>query len=93
MDKDVTEQLAKEIRDDLNRLYGPLLGSRDLWKVLGYKSPVAYRQARSRKSLTIPEFEIEGRSGHFALAIDVAIWIAKQRLANFQTDTTEGEKI
>lgn len=90
MQPDITEQLAQEIRGDLNHLYGPLLGSRDLWKVLGYKSPVAYRQARSRKRISIPEFEIEGRSGHFALTVDVARWLAKQRMSN---PTQNSEKI
>lgn len=77
----------------LTRLYGPLLASRDLWKVLGYASPGAYRQARLRKRVSVPEFEIEGRSGHFALTIDVARWLAKQRMSNSQTHLPEeGEK-
>lgn len=79
MKTNVTEPLAQEIREDLNRLYGPLLASRDLWKVLGYASPGAFRQARLRKRVPVTEFEIEGRSGHFALAIDVARWLAEQR--------------
>ncbi|MFA6928679.1 MAG: hypothetical protein WCT05_00010 [Lentisphaeria bacterium] len=93
MQTNVTEPLAQEIRDDLIRLYGPLLTSRDLWKVLGYASPGAYRQARLRKRVSVPEFEIEGRSGHFALTIDVARWLAKQRMSNPQTHLPEeGEK-
>jgi hypothetical protein len=92
MQTNVIELLMQEIRDDLNRMYGPLLASRDLWKVLGYASPGAYRQARLRKRVRVPEFEIEGRSGHFALTIDVARWLAEQRLAIPQTNLPEGEK-
>ena len=72
------ERLTEELRDSLTRLYGPLLPSRELWKIFGYSSPAAYRQARARKSLPVGEFEIEGRRGYFALTYDVAQWLAKQ---------------
>jgi len=74
-----TEQLAKRLLEHLTLVYGPLLASRDLWKVLGYPSPAAYRQARSRQRVPVSEFEIEGRRGRFALTQDVAIWLAQQR--------------
>lgn len=48
-------------------------------ELTGYASPGAFRQARLRKRVPVTEFEIEGRSGHFALAIDVARWLAEQR--------------
>ncbi|WP_131356599.1 hypothetical protein [Aquitalea sp. USM4] len=72
------ERLTGELRDSLTKLYGPLLPSRELWKIFGYASPAAYRQARARKSLPVGEFEIEGRRGYFALTYDVAQWLAKQ---------------
>lgn len=72
------ERLAGELRDSLTKLYGPLLSSRELWKIFGYSSPAAYRQARARKSLPVGEFEIEGRRGYFALTYDVAQWLAMQ---------------
>jgi len=91
MQPDVTEQLVQEIRGDLNHLYGPLIAARDLWKVVGYSSSGAYRQARLRKRISVPEFEIEGRSGHFALTVDVARWLAKQRMSNPKPQRLEGE--
>jgi hypothetical protein len=75
------EPLIKELQDVLTRLHGSLLVSRDLWKVLGYASPKAYRQARTRKRVPMTKFEIEGRSGHFAVTLDVARWLTEQRLS------------
>ena len=43
--------------------------------------------------MSVPEFGIEGRSGHFALSIDVARWLVAQRMANLQIHLLdEGEK-
>ncbi|WP_153013405.1 hypothetical protein [Aquitalea pelogenes] len=85
------DRLTEELQDTLTRLYGPLLASRDLWKLLGYASPAAYRQARARKRLPVAEFEIEGRRGRFALTRDVARWLAQQRLTSSSTKKTEGD--
>lgn len=73
--------LIEELQNELYRLYGPLLTSKDLWKVLGYRSPAAYRQARARNMMPVKEFQIEGRKGYFALTIDVVNWLVEQRLA------------
>lgn len=59
----------------LTKIYGPLLASRDLWKVLGYSSPAAYRQSRIRGQIPVVEFKIDGRRGRFALTRDVAVWL------------------
>lgn len=85
------ERLAEELRDSLTRLYGPLLSSRMLWKIFGYASPAAYRQARARKSLPVGEFEIEGRRGYFALTYDVAQWLAMQRSQKISALPTEDQ--
>ena len=78
---DPSDPLIQELQETLTRMYGPLLGSRDLWKLLGFSSPSAYRQARLRHRLPVVEFEIEGRRGRFALTQDVARWLAEQRLS------------
>ena len=80
------EPLVQELQEILTRLYGPLLASRDLWKLLGFTNPAAYRQARLRQRIPVVEFEIEGRRGRFALTQDVARWLAEQRLAIPQTN-------
>jgi hypothetical protein len=87
-----SEQLTQELQEVLTRLYGPLLASRDLWKLLGYASPAAYRQARIRQKIPVTEFEIEGRRGRFALAKDVARWLAEQRLSIAKTIKEDVEK-
>lgn len=84
------ERLTGELRDSLTKLYGPLLPSRELWKIFGYASPAAYRQARARKSLPVGEFEIEGRRGYFALTYDVAQWLAMQRSQKVSALPVEG---
>lgn len=85
------ERLTGELRDSLTTLYGPLLPSRELWKIFGYASPAAYRQARARKSLPVGEFEIEGRRGYFALTYDVAQWLAKQSSQKVSTLPAEDQ--
>jgi hypothetical protein len=85
------EIVTRELRETLTRLYGPLLNSRDLWKILGYASQAAYRQARSRQCVPVAEFEIEGRRGRFALTNDVATWLAEQRFPIGQQETSEAD--
>ncbi|HBO1833585.1 TPA: hypothetical protein L4G11_001266 [Pseudomonas aeruginosa] len=79
--------LSTELEHQLTARYGTMLGSRDLWRELGYRSPSAFRQALLRGSLDLPVFEVEGRRGRFALARDVAAWIARQRLGSLSTFT------
>lgn len=74
-------QLMQVLGKSLYEMYGPLVTSRDLWKILGFPTPTAYRQARARGRLPIKEFTLEGRRGHFALTQDVIHWLAEQRSA------------
>lgn len=86
-----TEQLAHELEQSLLDRYGPMLPSRVLWKVLGYPSPEAWRQALVRQALPVPVFGIEGRRGRFALARDVAHWIAEQRMQPLELSEPKGD--
>lgn len=85
------QQLKDELAQSLVARYGPLLSSRDLWQVLGYPSPDAYRQALLRRRIPVPLFEIEGRRGRFALAQEIAQWLAEQRLKTGHDAGPEGE--
>lgn len=87
------EHLTGELRDSLTKLYGPLLPSRELWKIFGYASPAAYRQARARKSLPVEEFEIEGRRGYFALTYNVAHWLATQSSQRVPSQPEEEQEV
>lgn len=83
--------LSAELEHRLITRYGVMLGSRDLWRVLGYHSQGSFRQGLLRGSLDLPVFEVEGRRGRFSLAKDVATWIARQRLGLPNIDITPGE--
>ena len=71
--------LARDLEDDLMERYGPLLTGDALRKSLGYTSMAALRQAVARGKAPVPIFQLEDRRGKFALAKDVAKWLAEQR--------------
>lgn len=66
---------------DLERQYGALIGGKQLMSVLGYPTLAAFRQANCRGTLPVPIFAIAHRKGKFALARDVAQWLATLRLS------------
>lgn len=74
-----TAMLFNEIRGSLSARYGELIGTGDLWHVLGYPSRVALQRAYSRGTVGLTLFEIENRRGRFALTTDVSNWLANQR--------------
>ncbi len=76
------QDLAMQLTEDLSRLYGPVLTGSALQKALGYRSGDAFRQAVCRNSVPVPLFCIANRRGKFALAKEVASWLAQQRLMN-----------
>ncbi|MGL4675909.1 MAG: hypothetical protein ACRCXK_13720 [Wohlfahrtiimonas sp.] len=78
-DKALNHAVIKELQEILYQMYGPLLASRDLWKILGFASPDAYRQARNEGRLPVPEFSLVGRKGYFSLTQDIIHWLAEQR--------------
>lgn len=59
--------------------YGPLIGGRDLRRVLGFQTAAALRQAAVRGVLPIPVFAIPNRKGRFALTSEVSAWIRARR--------------
>lgn len=89
MDDEGIKQLTKLLEDDLTERYGPILGSSKLIQVLGFPTPAAFRQAVTRKTIPVPIFRIPSRRGHFALARDVASWLAKQRQSALVSDTKD----
>lgn len=74
-----TKTMAEELERELMLRYGPLIANDDLRIVLGYPSMAAFRQALSRKKVPIPVLSLENRRGKYALAHDVAVWLAAQR--------------
>jgi hypothetical protein len=73
-----TSELEVRLRDALIRDWGYVVGSAGLRQVLGFSTQAALRHAIARGALPVTVFEIEGRKGHFALAHDLAAWLAAQ---------------
>lgn len=61
---------------NLLKTYGALVYGHDLWKLIGYPSSEAFRQAVKRKSVPIPTFKRDGYRMRFARSHDVAVWLA-----------------
>ena len=80
-DNEKQDKLASQLESELMELYGPLLTGEALRRSLGYPSMGALRQAVARGKAPVPMFQLKDRRGKFALAKDVAYWLAKQRLA------------
>jgi hypothetical protein len=74
----VDEDLVKAFEERLTQRHGLMLPSAALATALGYPTMRAYHQAVSRQTIPVPLFQIEHRRGRFALARDVARWLAQQ---------------
>lgn len=70
------EGYAQVLEADLVQRHGTLIGGEELRKLLCYPSIEAFRQAVRRGTTPIPIFPIPHRRGRFAIAKDVATWLA-----------------
>ncbi len=73
-----SSELEVRLRDALIRDWGYVVGSAGLRQALGFSTQAALRHAIARGALPVKVFEIEGRKGPFALAHDLAAWLAAQ---------------
>ena len=60
----------------LTARYGEFVPPSALWKELGFATPASFRKALSQARIEIEVFDISGRRGSFARALDVARWQA-----------------
>ena len=74
-----SSQTAQNLEAALIAQYGPMLSGEQLRQILGYPTMSAFRQALSRNTIPIAVFSLPNRRGKFALAQDVAQWLASQR--------------
>lgn len=72
--------LQAELREEMQRCHGPLLGGPLLLGALGLPSAAALRQARHRGQVAVTLFTLPQRRGVYALTRDVADWLASARL-------------
>jgi hypothetical protein len=70
-----------DLAAELAGRYGPLMGSAALARTLGFASVGAFRQACWRGHISIPMFNVPGRTGRFALTQDVVRWLWAMREA------------
>ena len=73
-----TEQSVSvaEVFARLERMYGEIIGPKNLWKELGYSSAAAARTARRRGQFPVEVFAIKNRRGFYAKTREVAGWLA-----------------
>ncbi|MDP9911927.1 hypothetical protein J2W27_004051 [Variovorax boronicumulans] len=74
----IDEELVKALEERLTQRHGLILPSAALAAALGYPTMRAYHQAVLRQTIPVRLFHIEHRRGRFALARDVARWLAQQ---------------
>lgn len=63
------------LSSQLIREYGPMIGGRDLYSALGFKSYGAFRLAKERGEIPIEIFKIPKRRDWYALTTDLAQWL------------------
>lgn len=68
--------LVEEFEARLTDRYGEFVPPTSLWKELGFATPASFRKALSQARVEVEVFDIAGRRGSFARAIDVARWQA-----------------
>lgn|GEM_PF-3845184 len=68
--------LEERLRESLIREFGYVMGSAGLRRALGFSSQAALRAAIAQGRMPVKVFVVEGRRGPFALAHDVAAWLA-----------------
>jgi hypothetical protein len=74
------------LRESLIRDWGYVVGSAGLRQALGYPTQAALRQAIARGAMPVKIFEIDGRKGPFALAHDLAAWLAARGTTQLPKD-------
>lgn len=89
---EIPDLLAHSLEQDLLHRYGPVVGQDDLRQALGYASLDAFRQALSRGLLPVPVFPIPHRRGKYALAKDIASWLAQLRHQALQPTDGDGQR-
>lgn len=68
---------ASEIAGRLSEGYGPMISGAALWRLLGYRTAAAFRQADKRGLLPVPTFSIPNRKSRHAWTKDVSAWLTK----------------
>lgn len=84
--KEFVDKLEKELIAE----HGYMVSQEPLSKLLGYKSLASFKMSLSRVKPPLPVFPIENRRGVFAMAVDIAQWMAKKRFQALKEFNTKG---
>lgn len=68
---DSSKSLAQLLLDQ----YGPIIGGKDLYQALGFRSYAAFRLANEQMKTPILVYQLPGRRGWFARTDDLAKWL------------------
>lgn len=64
-----------EVFRELEQKYGPMVSGQAMWRLLGYRTGVDFRQAAMRGVLPVQVFTNPEHKGEFAWIRDVAAWL------------------
>jgi len=70
--------VSSDLKNQLLTRFGPVLGGRDLYAALGFKTYAAFHRSRQRGEIGVNVFSLPGRRGAFALTIAIAEWLESQ---------------
>jgi hypothetical protein len=77
--REAAHAFCKTLEAELVERHGYVVGGDALRRVLSLPSLESLRQAAARDTLPVPTFKILHRRGRFALARDLACWLAASR--------------
>ncbi len=63
------------LNQQLLEKYGPMIGGKDLYMVLGFKTYGSFRLANERQQIPVRVFKIPKRRDWYALTNDLAQWL------------------
>lgn len=80
--------MSKEISTEglLFEKHGPLIGGKDLYAALGFRTYFAFLRAQKLNAIGVHVFKIDNRRGWFALTAEVSRWIEARSNRNEQLE-------
>jgi len=72
------ESRGSSLTEQMVERYGQVIGNRDLYRALGYKTYSAFYRARQMGVIEVGIFSLPGRRGWFSLTVDIARWLQVQ---------------
>lgn len=71
----MTNLKEKSLEEHMFEKYGPIIGGKDLYSSLGFKTYSSFHRFKQLGEIGINVFILPGRRGWFAMTTDVATWL------------------